>query len=142
MKNTHYYCTYKKLLVLGLFFFFLTLGTKGFSQKLVSIPNTIELPFKSKINKTNYSLHIALPYGYEKSTEDYPTIYLLDANNDFPLVTSISRRLEAEDNLKKFVIVGIGLVTKKLHGFIALQIIPQLKKRDVIILAEPIILQP
>jgi predicted alpha/beta superfamily hydrolase len=102
------YLNYSKTFFALIFFFLLTFGTNTFGQSLVTIPDTMELPFKSKINKKNYNLHIALPYGYEKSTEDYPTIYLLDANNDFPLLTSISRRLEAEDDLKKFIIVGIS----------------------------------
>ena len=107
MKNTHYF-NYTKTVFLPLFFLLIILGTKTFGQSLVTIPNTMELSLKSKINNKSYNLHIAMPYGYEKSEEYYPTIYLLDANNDFPLVTSISRRLEAEDNLKKFIIVGIS----------------------------------
>ena len=96
------------MFLLGLLLFLLSHVNNGFSQKLVSIPNTIELSFTSEINKTIYNLHIALPYQYEKSQESYPAVYLLDANNDFPLVTSISRRLEAEDSLKKFIIIGIS----------------------------------
>ena len=45
-----------------------------------------------KHNYTEYEIQIALPSHYHESDTRYPTVYLLDANNDFPLVTSISRR--------------------------------------------------
>jgi predicted alpha/beta superfamily hydrolase len=77
-----------------------------FGQNLVTIPNTVERSIVSGQIKCN--LHIALPYGYGKSDKTYPTVYLLDSNTDFPLVTSISRRLEAEDDLDKFIIVGLS----------------------------------
>ncbi|WP_347922460.1 alpha/beta hydrolase-fold protein [Pontimicrobium sp. SW4] len=89
-------------------FCLIVFNSKVFSQSLVTIPSTVELPLESKINKFSYNLHIALPFDYEKSKQSYPVIYVLDANNDFPLVTSISRRLQAEEELKDLIIVGIS----------------------------------
>lgn len=68
----------------------------------------MSLPFHSSINQTDYQLHVALPYAYAKSDKTYPVVYLLDANADFPLVTAISRRLQREDDLKEYILVGIS----------------------------------
>lgn len=106
---------HQKTILAILCFFLVTLNGYIFGQAPVTIPNTVELALDSNINNTKYKLHIALPYGYEKSTEEYPTIYLLDSNSDFPLVTSISRRLQSEDDLKKFIIVGISYEKSAWH---------------------------
>ncbi len=76
-------------------------------QELVSIPSTMEIPLVSSINGIKYNIQIAFPEGYEKSKEKYPTIYLLDSNDDFPLVTAILRRLQ-EVSLEKSIIIGIA----------------------------------
>ena len=97
-----------KIVYTLLAFCLLVYSNRAFSQSLVAIPNTIELPLKSKINKLSYNLHIALPFDYENSKASYPVVYVLDANNDFPLVTSISRRLQAEEELRDLIIIGIS----------------------------------
>ncbi len=96
--------TFYAWLVLGIVF----CNQAVFAQSPVTIPNSVEVSLHSKVNNVQYNLQIALPHGYGKSTADYPVVYVLDANTDFPLVTSISRRLEAEDDLKKLVVVGIS----------------------------------
>ncbi len=80
----------------------------GSAQSLVAIPNTVQHELRSVIVEQNYLLQIALPYKYGENDKQYPVVYLLDANNDFPLVTSIARRLQAEDDLTDFLIVGIS----------------------------------
>jgi predicted alpha/beta superfamily hydrolase len=74
----------------------------------VQIENSKAIGFTSNINNTDYELQIALPSRYSESKKHYPVVYLLDANNDFPLVTSISRRLYQEDNLDPIIVVGIS----------------------------------
>ena len=74
----------------------------------MQIENSKAIGFTSNINNTDYELQIALPSRYSESKKHYPVVYLLDANNDFPLVTSISRRLYQEDNLDPIIIVGIS----------------------------------
>jgi len=74
----------------------------------VTISNSQAISFTSNINQTNYEIQISLPDHYHESDMRYPVVYLLDANNDFPLVTSISRRLHKEDNLQPIIIIGIG----------------------------------
>lgn len=99
---------HKKNIFIYLISCFIITSGKLFAQSLVTIPNTVEWSFVSKVNQKNYNLHIAMPHGYGKSDDVYPTIYVLDANNDFPLVTSIARRLQAEEELKDFIVVGIS----------------------------------
>jgi len=74
----------------------------------VTIPNTQVISLESSINNRAYQLQVALPSNYTQSNKRYPVVYLLDANNDFPLVTSMSRRLYQEDNLDPIIIVGIS----------------------------------
>lgn len=74
----------------------------------VTIANSRAINLTSTINKRDYQIQISLPSKYERSNKRYPVIYLLDGNNDFPLVTSISRRLYQEDNLDPVIIVGIS----------------------------------
>ncbi|WP_347925120.1 alpha/beta hydrolase-fold protein [Pontimicrobium sp. SW4] len=89
-------------------FYFLTINNYTFGQSLVTIPSTNELTLTSSINKIEYNLLIALPFDYENSTKEYPVIYLLDANDDFSLLTSIYRRLQSPNEFKEYVIVGIS----------------------------------
>lgn len=84
------------------------MNSTAYAQGLVTIPNTVRHEIQSAIIDQTYILDIALPYQYKENDERYPVVYLLDANNDFPLVTSIARRLQAEDELKEFFIVGIS----------------------------------
>lgn len=81
------------------------------SQSEVSLPNTLQWPVHSKINDRDYAVQVALPNGYADSDQPYPTVYLLDANDDFPYVVSISRRLQREDGLANFIIVGVAYET-------------------------------
>lgn len=87
---------------------FVSLNLQGNKYLPVNISNSQAISFTSSINKTDYELQISLPSHYHESDKRYPVVYLLDANNDFPLVTSISRRLYQEDNLQPIIIVGIS----------------------------------
>tara|TARA_R110002096_G_scaffold357389_3_gene550673 strand:- start:466 stop:1353 length:888 start_codon:yes stop_codon:yes gene_type:complete len=93
-------------------FCYLLVSASATAQAPVTIADTLQIDMQSAINGQLYTLQVSLPYQYEKSAVDYPVIYLLDANNDFPLVTSIARRLQAEDDMQEFFIVGIGYPEK------------------------------
>ncbi|MFT5755842.1 MAG: putative alpha/beta superfamily hydrolase [Alteromonadaceae bacterium] len=91
-----------------IFLWGINVNTHAVNHPPVQISNSQSMIVKSAINNTDYEIQVALPNRYQESQTRYPVVYLLDANNDFPLVTSISRRLYQEDNLNPIIIVGIS----------------------------------
>lgn len=84
-------------------------------QETVTVPEIVELkPFeikktevhsiKSRVNQKTYELYIKLPKSYSKSNKKYPILILTDSDYAFPLVTSITKRLDVEE----FITVGIS----------------------------------
>ena len=59
---------------------------------------------KSTINQKSYELYIKLPKSYSNSNKQYPILILTDSDYAFPIVTSITRRL----NVEEFITVGIS----------------------------------
>jgi len=87
---------------------FLVITDGAVAQSAVTIPDTHALSLEAQANGHGYAVQVALPAGYADSDESYPAVYVLDANADFPLVVGISRRLQAEDDLAKYIVVGIA----------------------------------
>lgn len=59
--------------------------------------------------KQEYSVSVALPYSYTaKPKQDYPTIYLTDANVYFAMVTEMTRVMTLCGNFPETIVVGIG----------------------------------
>ena len=71
-------------------------------------PFTIERseihPITSSVNDKTYHLDIKLPRSYHSAEENFPIVVLTDSDYSFPLVSSISRRIELEE----FILVGIS----------------------------------
>ncbi len=86
----------------------LLLSSQSQALETVSISDSVQHPLKSQINGTDYLIQVALPAGYTASQSKYPVVYVLDANNDFPLVSSMARRLHAEEVVNPVVVVGIS----------------------------------
>ena len=61
----------------------------------------------SAISGRDYSISVALPYGYADSAKTYPALYALDANGQFGTVVETARMLRYE-GFPQLVIVGIG----------------------------------
>jgi len=73
----------------------------------VEIPNTQLLKIASAIVGQEYDLYIHLPRNYGSKNQKYPVLYLLDAQWDFPLVTTIFGQQFCDGFLPGLVIVGI-----------------------------------
>lgn len=54
-----------------------------------------------------YELHILLPGGYKNSNKNYPVVYLMDSQWDFPLVKSIYGQQYYDGFIPELIIVGI-----------------------------------
>lgn len=54
-----------------------------------------------------YELKIMLPGGYENSNDKYPVVYLMDAQWDFPLLTSLYGQQYFDGFIPKMIIVGV-----------------------------------
>ena len=68
----------------------------------------------SEIVGRSYHLFIMLPDGYEKATqENYPTIYLLDGGELFPLLSAYYRYLTFGKEIPDSIIVGISYGTDR-----------------------------
>jgi predicted alpha/beta superfamily hydrolase len=77
------------------------------NSKNVNIPGTQVQKIFSEINKQEYILHINLPRFYDDTTKDYPVVYLLDSQWDFPLVSAIYGEQYYDGFLPDLIIVGI-----------------------------------
>ena len=61
----------------------------------------------SHISGRDYSISVALPYGYADSAKTYPILYALDANGQFGTVVETARLLRYEE-FPQLIMVGIG----------------------------------
>jgi uncharacterized protein len=69
----------------------------------VSIPNTRQIEFVSKVNGHRYSISVALPFG-SAPAKGYGVFYVLDGDNYFASAAEIARLFAAPD----VIVVGIG----------------------------------
>jgi predicted alpha/beta superfamily hydrolase len=68
----------------------------GFQRKLVAVSDSQE-----------YKLYIHLPGGYERSNQRYPVIYVLDAQWDYALVTTLYGQQYYDGFMPAAIVVGI-----------------------------------
>src|SRR5690606_39585416 len=73
----------------------------------VTIPGTEVNRIHSAIVNQPYKLLVQLPAGYTQSAQRYPVVYLLDAQWDFPLVSSIYGQQYYDGFVPELIIVGI-----------------------------------
>ena len=89
-------------------------------QPAISLPFTRQHEVHSRVNGQEYRVLVALPVGYgsglPSDTARYPVLYVLDGNDELPVVAEALRmlRLDAQDNKERWagypdvIIVGIG----------------------------------
>lgn len=63
---------------------------------------------QSKVIGRDFHIFVMLPDGYEESAKGYPTIYLLDGGNLFPMLTPYYRYLNFGGEIPDAIIVGIS----------------------------------
>lgn len=72
-----------------------------------SIAGSRVVAYSSEAVGAEFELHIA-SNSISERTADLPLVILLDSNQDFPLVTAVSRRLFGAGDLPDFLLVGVG----------------------------------
>lgn len=55
-----------------------------------------------------YHIYVRLPAGYEEGDTDYPTVYLLDGGNTFPMLAPYYQYLNFGGEVPDMIIVGIS----------------------------------
>jgi predicted alpha/beta superfamily hydrolase len=74
-----------------------------------SLPATEVRTITTRTVKQDYRISVALPPSYPSHPEkSYPTIYLLDANWYFGMVTEITRAMYFDGHFPETIVVGIG----------------------------------
>jgi len=73
----------------------------------VDLPGSEIRKINSSIVPQQYELQISLPAGYDKGNKNYPVLYLLDAQWDFPLVRSLYGQQYYDGFIPEIIIVGI-----------------------------------
>ncbi|NQT59807.1 MAG: alpha/beta hydrolase [Bacteroidetes bacterium] len=58
--------------------------------------------------RKNYTITVALPKNYQRSSRSYPVVFVLDGDANFALTTEIARPLMDVEGLTEMIIVGIG----------------------------------
>ncbi len=82
-------------------------------QERVEIPGSQIRKINSAITHQEYQLYIHLPGNYGSNDKKYPVLYLLDAQWDFPLVSSIYGEQFYDGFIPEMIIVGITWAGKK-----------------------------
>jgi predicted alpha/beta superfamily hydrolase len=71
--------------------------------------NTVVHLLRSEETRQRYAVSIALPASYfDEPEQDYPTVYLLDADLYFGMVTEIVRIMHHCGSFPEVIVVGIG----------------------------------
>lgn len=93
---------------------------------LATLPGTEVRILSSDSTGRDYKISVALPRNYEIYNQNYPVLYVLDANQVFGFVTEYSRALATED-LAETILVSIGYETNKMGD------ITYLRQRDFVL---------
>ena len=75
---------------------------------LQGLRNTHYHNVESGIVGRSYHVYVMLPDGYEDSSKQYPTIYLLDGGGLYPLIAGYYRYLNFGEEVPDAIIVGIS----------------------------------
>ncbi len=70
----------------------------------------------SKIVGRGYHIYVRLPAGYEESDANYPTLYLLDGGNTFPMLAPYYQYLNFGEEVPDMIIVGISYGSDTFEG--------------------------
>ena len=63
-----------------------------------------------------YHIHVRLPFGYDQSDRDYPTAYLLDGGNTFPMLAPYYQYLNVGEEVPDMIVVGISYGSDTFEG--------------------------
>ncbi|TPN86785.1 alpha/beta hydrolase [Aquimarina algicola] len=78
----------------------------------VALPNTTVKEITSKFNGQKYKIKIQFPRGYkDDSREEYPVLYVIDAETNFGGVGYIVQRLIKDKLIPQIIVVGIAYDT-------------------------------
>jgi predicted alpha/beta superfamily hydrolase len=91
-------------------FFLMALAAPCFSQEKtgdVVIGSTYSFTPKNFEGQVDICVH--LPVGYEKSSEKYPVLYLLDTERDFVFGSAVADFLASNDRVPALVVVSVFL---------------------------------
>ena len=100
---------YLRILLCWMLLSFSFQGLYGISQEdgeLVIIGKIIKL--NSEVLKEERPIYIYLPGNYEKSTQKYPVVYLLDGKFHFHSVTGVIKNLDYGRPIPDMIVVGIA----------------------------------
>jgi predicted alpha/beta superfamily hydrolase len=88
----------------------------------VTLPWTEALTYYSKIVDQDFTLSISLPTGYAQTDTTYPSLYVLDANIGFGIVSNLVRILATlHKEIPELVVVGIGYPIDGLADWVILR---------------------
>ncbi|WP_010607402.1 alpha/beta hydrolase [Pseudoalteromonas maricaloris] len=73
---------------------------------VIGMAKSIEFP--STVLQQNRTIKVYLPEGYDKSTQTYPTLYLLDGERHLAHAVLASRLHQEQGNIPKQIIVAIN----------------------------------
>jgi len=78
-------------------------------SKEITIPNTSNYSFKSKVNNAAYQISIYLPDNYNDNPDKtYPVLFFLDGNLWLPLASSILQSINKAEDIEPLIMVGLG----------------------------------
>ena len=81
--------------------------TYGQSAEVVVAGSQTKKIVSSIIKGQEYVLQISTPAGYDKTSEKYPVVYLMDSQWDFPLLTALYGEQYFDGFIPELIIVGI-----------------------------------
>lgn len=77
-----------------------------------TLPGTEVRTITAQSNGQEYRISVALPLSYHSHPkQSYPTVFLIDANFYFGMVTELTRIMSRGDELPEIIVVGIGYPT-------------------------------
>lgn len=78
------------------------------ATKEVSLANTQTFSMRSEEVGDDYEIYVSLPFGYQQGSQNFRTLYVLDANVTFGMVRDIQTLISFEPGNPPMIIVGVG----------------------------------
>ncbi len=93
-------------------------------EALYDLPAIETHLIKSQFMDQTYEIHVMLPLSKTDGSEAFPVLYMTDANGGIPFAHP-TRIMQVNEDLPRFIVVGIGYPVKNLFGAM------NLRRRDL-----------